>query len=237
MPKIVYLAGAKQEVKGDFYRVQNTTLLHLGKAGGGVITERLRKLRFNMLYRHAYHSDPGLWKDTSIYLMALRDPIDRFVSNFYWSGLILCHGPAADECTAALTSIAKRMVNRKCDAPHPTGIIPTDYKRKNESISLKTIVPDNSLSARNSFNQVQQLLQSITMVSIILVGSLFFLYKHRRFRARYGTGAYSTSTRTPPVTPTSGQSPMAKPTPTPNRTPTRLRTCTLKIDPPVLGIP
>ena len=77
--------------------------LHMGKAGGGTIAIRLRKLW--KLQIHQCHPWPCIekkWKQDNVtgkqpyMLLSLRDPVDRFVSAFYWRILKICH-PEADK--------------------------------------------------------------------------------------------------------------------------------------------
>jgi hypothetical protein len=71
--------------------ISNASFLHVGKAGGGFVQKRIVWLGFNFFYEHP--NPVKHRKQIQTYLINLRDPIDRFLSNFYWSGLILCHNP------------------------------------------------------------------------------------------------------------------------------------------------
>ena len=69
----------------------------MGKAGGGTIAGRIRedwKLRINQC--HPFPCVNSKWKEQNhdqhpLLLFGVRDPIDRFVSAFYWRILRLCH--------------------------------------------------------------------------------------------------------------------------------------------------
>ena len=68
----------------------------MGKAGGGTIASRLRKVwRLQIFQCHPFPCVNEKWKepdfDHPILLISLRDPVDRFVSAFYWRILRLCH--------------------------------------------------------------------------------------------------------------------------------------------------
>mmetsp|Transcript_2189 Transcript_2189/g.4423 ORF Transcript_2189/g.4423 Transcript_2189/m.4423 type:complete len:317 (-) Transcript_2189:906-1856(-) len=95
----MYLKPLKEAEKKGFYLIKRASFLHLGKAGGGYVKERLKKLRFNIHLQHDRNDNASnkAWNNSEIYLMALRDPIDRFLSNFYWAGLVMCHDSPSNE--------------------------------------------------------------------------------------------------------------------------------------------
>ena len=79
--------------------VEDLSFLHLGKAGGGTIQKRIVRLGYNAYYEHPKPTSNEKQKyrrKIRNYLINLRDPIDRFLSNFYWSGLILCYKEGND---------------------------------------------------------------------------------------------------------------------------------------------
>lgn len=65
-------------------------MLHIGKAGGGTIGQ-VFKLR-NTSAAQSCHPDPCLerLRNAKRVFVALRDPVDRFVSAFNWRSLLLC---------------------------------------------------------------------------------------------------------------------------------------------------
>ena len=88
--------------------VNGTLFLHVGKAGGGTIMEHVRDLGFQMLKAHP-HPIPHN-PEIHTYLMNLRDPVDRFVSNFYWVGLISCYPLSNNETRIFETELRKPML-------------------------------------------------------------------------------------------------------------------------------
>lgn len=68
--------------------------LHMGKAGGGTINNRLRKIWNHVLGKYiCCHPSPCSIEKISEYdavIISLRDPVDRFVSAFRWTMLLLC---------------------------------------------------------------------------------------------------------------------------------------------------
>jgi hypothetical protein len=63
--------------------------IHVGKCAGSSIKTALTKLNIDFNEYHCYDSKTALniklnQKDTSFYLLTVRDPIKRFISAFYW---------------------------------------------------------------------------------------------------------------------------------------------------------
>lgn len=79
--------------------------LHIGKAGGGTVVERNQLWKVNVQECHpkpchkSLHKFPGFFKhhEQRRYIVAIRDPVDRFVSAFYWRKYILCNPKAGDK--------------------------------------------------------------------------------------------------------------------------------------------
>lgn len=102
------LANKKQPKKPVEIRLEseNARFLHHGKAGGGTFRSRLRR-HWN-LYIDQCHPYPcnitegfsngsnSKSNKSAIVLFSIRDPIERFVSAFYWRSHVLCN-PTGDE--------------------------------------------------------------------------------------------------------------------------------------------
>jgi hypothetical protein len=61
---------------------ENFTFIHIGKCGGSTIRSLLKKYNFNFNVIHVYEREE--YKSCKKYLIALRNPVERFVSAFYW---------------------------------------------------------------------------------------------------------------------------------------------------------
>ncbi|OEU08280.1 hypothetical protein FRACYDRAFT_250069 [Fragilariopsis cylindrus CCMP1102] len=105
-----FIYGQNGEQKSNW--IYNAQFLHVGKAGGGTIRERIEKLNFNIEYKHSpigrnntqttetrtastststtASTSTSAANEKMTYLIGIRDPIDRYISNFYWQGLTLC---------------------------------------------------------------------------------------------------------------------------------------------------
>lgn len=59
----------------------NFTFIHIGKCGGSTINSLLRKNHFNF---NVIHIKREKYKSCKKYLIVLRNPVERFVSAFYW---------------------------------------------------------------------------------------------------------------------------------------------------------
>lgn len=57
------------------------TFIHVGKCGGSTIMEALRDNDIN--FNHI-HLEPAKYNSDKKYLISLRNPVERFVSAFYW---------------------------------------------------------------------------------------------------------------------------------------------------------
>jgi len=88
--------------------VNGTLFLHVGKAGGRTIKDHVRDLGFEMLHAHPHPIPHNPQIHT--YLINLREPIDRFVSNFYWVGLISCYPLGNNETRIFETDVRKSML-------------------------------------------------------------------------------------------------------------------------------
>jgi len=84
--------------------IERMIFLHMGKAGGGTVRQRARE-GWNISFRgkHPYPPDQITRASFGTRFQAewinLRDPVDRFVSAFYWRQMVLCD-PEGDERTA-----------------------------------------------------------------------------------------------------------------------------------------
>ena len=91
---IIQSKEAKRSTPPKRLDLRGVVMLHLGKAGGGSIQIRLKdawgwKPRTRLKWCHPW---PCPFADSKAALITIRDPIDRFVSAFYWRCLVLC-GP------------------------------------------------------------------------------------------------------------------------------------------------
>lgn len=76
---------------------RDAIFLHIGKAGGGNARERLKQWNLNIsvchpkpcVYRATENPDSGI-------IVPIRDPVDRYLSAFYWRLIVLCN-PDGDE--------------------------------------------------------------------------------------------------------------------------------------------
>ena len=80
-----------------------STLIHLGKAGGGTVLDRAEKLGYTFgggssnskRQPKQYHGSPppnhiSKYKRLQNLILTLRDPIDRYKSNYYWIQQLTC---------------------------------------------------------------------------------------------------------------------------------------------------
>jgi hypothetical protein len=79
--------------------------LHLGKAGGGTVKQRFKKIwRLDATQCHPSpcfsNTTTTTTTDTPLVFVTLRDPVDRFVSAFYWRIFRLCEesGLSVGDC-------------------------------------------------------------------------------------------------------------------------------------------
>jgi len=98
------IARQPQQVK-----VPSAHLLHIGKSGGGTAKERLNKywkVLLDVCHPRPCGNQAKLKPSKKpLNIVTLRDPVDRFISAFYWRSHILCHpekdkrvGPPSQEC-------------------------------------------------------------------------------------------------------------------------------------------
>ena len=85
---IIQSKEAKRSTPPKRLDLRGVVMLHLGKAGGGSIQIRLKDA-WGLKWCHPW---PCPFADSKAALITIRDPIDRFVSAFYWRCLVLC-GP------------------------------------------------------------------------------------------------------------------------------------------------
>jgi hypothetical protein len=65
---------------------KNFTFIHIGKCGGSTITTFLKENNFNF---NGIHVQRVRYKPDIKYLIVLRNPVDRFISSFYWRKYLL----------------------------------------------------------------------------------------------------------------------------------------------------
>ena len=69
--------------------MNDTLFLHLGKAGGGSVWERMKA--WQALFPKCHPKPcPIRLRHSNLTLVNVRDPVDRFVSAFNWRSLVLC---------------------------------------------------------------------------------------------------------------------------------------------------
>ena len=78
--------------------VLQTKLLHMGKSGGGTFIDRAHKLGFVMMHGETQtpRSVEQMQKKKTL-ILTIRDPVDRFRSNFYWLSLVACRLDRGDK--------------------------------------------------------------------------------------------------------------------------------------------
>lgn len=68
---------------------------HIGKAGGGTIERELKSARLSTSYCHPFPKQRQVSSlkngPPQTLIMNIRDPVDRFVSAFYWDLTVACH--------------------------------------------------------------------------------------------------------------------------------------------------
>lgn len=71
------------------FQFRPTTTIHIGKAGGGTVSAV-----FNALNKRQkkFHAPRQRYPNTDghVFLVTIRDPVDRFVSAFHWAGRVAC---------------------------------------------------------------------------------------------------------------------------------------------------
>ena len=97
----------------------NAIFLHMGKAAGGTVEARWQ----SGWKIHVQKCHPGLcpkaWKNNNTGLvLTIRDPVDRFVSAFYWRTLVLCN-PHGDTRTMASCPTVLSDLTRLCKQAPP----------------------------------------------------------------------------------------------------------------------
>ena len=104
--------------------MSDVLFLHLGKAGGGSITQHLKELQVPYSKCHPLPC-PDKLAQSNYTLINIRDPVDRFHSNFYWKAKIICRpkegdtrtignhaGNPFEHCTTAQQSIGAIILNK-----------------------------------------------------------------------------------------------------------------------------
>lgn len=80
----------------QLYRIprDQVTFLHIGKAGGGSVVEEFHRAGVHVDECHPRPCSPQRTReqvrDRTLLLVSIRDPVDRFVSAFYYAVLVLC---------------------------------------------------------------------------------------------------------------------------------------------------
>lgn len=68
--------------------MRDMVFLHMGKAGGGTVRDRAES-GWGLSFREE-HPKPNKSRKKGLIWIGLRDPVDRFVSAFYWRKLVIC---------------------------------------------------------------------------------------------------------------------------------------------------
>mmetsp|Transcript_9887 Transcript_9887/g.29351 ORF Transcript_9887/g.29351 Transcript_9887/m.29351 type:complete len:467 (-) Transcript_9887:240-1640(-) len=155
----MYVTPEKRARKNGLYFINDAMFLHLGKAGGGGITERIRHLGFNILYQHNHYVVRDPWESSKVYVMALRDPVDRLMSNFYWSGLILCHPKSGSETRKKSNGVPHRTaevcrVSPRNDSASLADMIHTRYKGNVNNLA-EALCSDDPMEQEQAAKDVQ----------------------------------------------------------------------------------
>ena len=84
--------------KKFYFQQRFVRFLHMGKAGGGTVATRLRTVwNLHLPQCHPFPCIEKNWREADTtggkpyMLLSLRDPVDRFVSAFYWRIMRICH--------------------------------------------------------------------------------------------------------------------------------------------------
>jgi hypothetical protein len=79
-------------IQATTIHLNQTTFLHLGKAGGGAVTERLNEWEIAIGKQcHPWPCPSDLQNPNTTFLIDIRDPVDRYFSAFNWRNLMLCN--------------------------------------------------------------------------------------------------------------------------------------------------
>lgn len=133
--------------------------LHMGKTGGGTIAQRLRgKWRVGMKQCHPWPCHPpNMQKNHPHFLISLRDPVDRFVSAFYWRVLRICH-PQVERRTQNTSS--------KCLSDDPEYVGRPETKilfyryHQNASLLAQDLCSENSTKAQIANESIKEILHA-----------------------------------------------------------------------------
>lgn len=129
------------------FKFKEVRLLHIGKAGGGSVRERFKQWNLNISQCHPKPCNPkkasNIPKAT---ILLIRDPIDRFVSAFFWRMYILCD-PHGDERKhkKTMSDPTHQCKKRKEEAK---GIIDTFHG--NASLLAETLCSSNAEEAKKA---------------------------------------------------------------------------------------
>ena len=118
--------------------------LHIGKAGGGTVWERLDALDLPHSRCHP-NSCPRCYDDAGALLINIRDPVDRFVSNFYWTSLLMCRADEGDTRLSDNTLAINDPENSCSDVPVRREMIDIRYKG-NASLLAESFCDDEKRS-------------------------------------------------------------------------------------------
>jgi hypothetical protein len=86
------LLSRSRTIQANVIHLNQTTFLHLGKSGGGAVSERLEE--WEVAVGKQCHPRPcpvRLSRPNTTFLIDIRDPVDRYFSAFKWRKLVLCN--------------------------------------------------------------------------------------------------------------------------------------------------
>eukprot|EP00977_Amphora_coffeiformis_P002721 scaffold521_cov167-Amphora_coffeaeformis.AAC.12 len=128
----------------------------MGKAGGGTIASRIRAdWKLGIWQCHPFPCVKDKWKEPNsqhpLLLFGVRDPVDRFVSAFYWRILRVCH-PEVDK-RPPKSEIPAALRKRKCQSDESRNFVNESnvlFYRYNQNASLlaEDLCSTNTTTAR-----------------------------------------------------------------------------------------
>ena len=72
------------------FKLKKTTVIHIGKAGGGTVRAIYEALGIKFKQIHALTKHSFANTKDNVFLVTIRDPVDRFESAFNWRGRLVC---------------------------------------------------------------------------------------------------------------------------------------------------
>jgi len=144
----------------ELRNIPDAKLLHLGKAGGGTVMERFWSFRYDIKY---FHPNPPKeideYKDFNSLIITLRDPVDRFGSDFYWEALTACRFDQKDEIRHRNDPKSLIEPDKYCKKrPHPRQWEEYEY---NASKLAEALCDANGSKAKEKMNQLKHAKHSI----------------------------------------------------------------------------